>query len=55
MKEIINIKPNGHWHGCNIRYQSKTGAIMIRGMYKDHKDVGYEEFHLGKRTTFYIT
>lgn len=53
-QDIINIKPNGDWHGYNVLYQLSTGEIIIRGFYKDHKDIGYEEYHTGKQTTFYI-
>ena len=52
MKDIINYNNKGEYHDYQEWYN--LGELELRGNYKHHKEIGYEEWHAVKETTYYI-
>ena len=51
-KDITNKNTKNEYHG----YQEWYGhyELCLRGTYKNDELIGYEEWHIGPRTNFYI-
>jgi hypothetical protein len=52
MKDIVN-KHKNKLHGYQEWY-GVTNKLLCRCIYKHGDDIGYEEYHTAKKTTFYI-
>ena len=52
-KDIMPKNSKGEYHGYQERY-NYNGKLTIRVVYKNGKEVGYEEWHELKKTTLYI-
>jgi hypothetical protein len=51
MKDIINYNNKGQLHGHYKRYDN---IITIRTTMKNHRIIGYEEYHRYQITRYYI-
>ena len=51
-KEIITYNNNGQLHGYQEGYLNDK--IFVRGNSKNGQDIGYNEWHYTKRTTYSI-
>ena len=52
-KDIINHNRKGLLHGYQERY-NYYDRLLVRGNSKNDKDIGYNEWHHNKRTSYYI-
>jgi len=52
-KDINPTDSNGDYHGYQLWYFS-NGKIWLRGNRVHGNEIGYEEWHLAKRTNFFI-
>jgi hypothetical protein len=52
-KTTYNYNSKGEWHGYQEWYYT-TGNIARRGISKNIRDIGYNEWHSSKRTTYSI-
>ena len=52
MKNIITKNYKGEYHGYHEYYY--FDGLGYRANYKNNKLIAYEEYHRGKRTTYYI-
>jgi len=52
-KTLAPINDNYQYHGYNERYDYQD-VLRLRVMYKHDLEVGYEEWHEYKQTSFYI-
>ena len=52
-KDIRNYNSKGKWHGYQEWYYP-NGNIAHRGISKNIRDIGYNEWHSSKRTTYSI-
>ena len=54
-EEITNRNYKGQYHGYQEWHSDSTIFIMWgRLNYKNGKEIGYEEWHVTKETTYYI-
>ena len=53
-KNDVNTKNSkGNLHGYQEWYNFR-GVLYIRGVYKNGKEIGYEETHINEETNYYI-
>lgn len=53
MKDIIIKNDKNELHGYQEWY-SFSGVLYIKGVYKNGKEIGYEETHINEETNYYI-
>ena len=54
MKDIEPKDINGQFHGYNEWYYDDDIRLWMRCNYKHGREIGYEEWHDARKTTFYI-
>jgi len=52
-EDIRNYNSNGQHHGY-LELRDYNNVLIIRVNYKNDNEVGYEEWHMCKETSFYI-
>ena len=54
IKRITNFNYKGQYHGFQQWTMNDNHNLNVRTMYKNDKEIGYEECHSIKKTNLYI-